>query len=66
MKKNEVQPRINMTPVWEEKGFHLRACVLGPVLFLMFCIIVSSGMALLLQVCRFLSQTLGFFLSNFL
>ena len=57
MKKKEVQPKMDMTPVWEEKGFHFRAMVLGPFLFLGYCIVISSSMALLLKTLQFLTET---------
>lgn len=65
MKNKEMQPKINMTPVWEKKD-SLIAMLLSPILFLIFCVVITTLLALFVGFCSWLSHSLKFFCFNFL
>jgi hypothetical protein len=65
MKKNEVQPKMDMTPIWEKKGEFVYL-LLTPFLFLGFCVVLTTLMAWMIGAFRWLSETLSLFLPNLL
>ena len=65
MKKKEVQYKIDMTPIWEKKK-DVALLFLTPLIFFIFCIVVTTAMAWLVGGCHLLAQASRFLFTSLL